>query len=140
MKLWECLRKLAGVSWLVTEGTEHPLFSQSVPFLFCVSYVQTNVLCFIYCSGETEDTFIADLSVGLATVSYHLLFFQSCHDLYLRLSCAFAEQFVSRFWIGMFLPSLLRFCDLVMFCHYFNRVRSRPELPADPKGLLSTTR
>lgn len=32
-------------------------------------YVHSNVFHLVYCSGETEDTFIADLSVGLATVS-----------------------------------------------------------------------
>ena len=44
-------------------------------YLFCFVtlyyslYVHTNVIHLVYCSGETEDTFIAELSVGLATVS-----------------------------------------------------------------------
>ena len=42
--------------------------------IFSFLYVDANVSHLVYCSGETEDTFIADLSVGLATVSYHLRF------------------------------------------------------------------
>ena len=40
-------------------------FSQSA-IKFCI----TNVVPLFDCSGETEDTFIADLSVGLATVTF----------------------------------------------------------------------
>lgn len=58
---------LAGVSWQVTEGNPtkfsylSSLISQKLSFAYFASL-------FTY-SGETEDTFIADLSVGLATVS-----------------------------------------------------------------------
>lgn len=61
-------------------------------YLFCFVtlyyslYVHTNVIHLVYCSGETEDTFIADLSVGLATVSCQnpKLFFFSI------ISCSFS--------------------------------------------------
>lgn len=40
-------------------------------FLICVCSIVFYIVLFVQCSGETEDTFIADLSVGLATVSAH---------------------------------------------------------------------
>jgi len=100
LKLLGCPKRLDGVSWLVTEGLDlflNPATVRSSVGLanhrtvgddsceMCnksygckILYKPTAVyiLTFFYfgCSGETEDTFIADLSVGLATV---LSFFHS---------------------------------------------------------------
>lgn len=37
--------------------------------LSAIKFVIINIIVLLACSGETEDTFIADLSVGLATVT-----------------------------------------------------------------------
>lgn len=40
-------------------------------FKLNILHYLVNVFILLCCSGETEDTFIADLSVGLATVTYY---------------------------------------------------------------------
>lgn len=55
------------MSWQVIEGAACSLWlwllNSSINVLLLTCF------CFLKYSGETEDTFIADLSVGLATVS-----------------------------------------------------------------------
>ena len=53
---------------------KHTLNSFCCAVLEQVEVANIIKLGLLYCSGETEDTFIADLSVGLATVIVLLVF------------------------------------------------------------------
>lgn len=126
LKLSGCPKKLDGVSWPVTEGLVLSLNADSSSEIYkypttvgCLTIQPHYILTFLYfgCSGETEDTFIADLAVGLSTVL-------PCCLISIQLLCYYYNFQVQLNNVSFFLI----------------RVKLRPELHAGQSVLPNITR
>lgn len=119
------------MSWPVTEGLELSLnaddSSEKYKSYSCKIFNKATtfyVLTFLYfgCSGETEDTFIADLSVGLATVlpcCIQLLGYYHSDDQVQHINASFFLNRVKlRLELHAGLSVLLNITRLVLFIHY----------------------
>jgi len=118
-------------------------------WLWLITFPPTNIsktVHLVHCSGETEDTFIADLSVGLSTVStrafpkFLLFVFFTLSNYVLLLFCLqlkFLEHVSCICWC---IVRLLLADVYPLFFLLHNRDRSRLELLADQNALQNTTR